>query len=299
VTYGLPSMAKWGTRFKRVLSRATEVYQATQEKYPGDDMLFGFVNSVTQGLAFMRASELGVGVRALVLHDPGSPRIFGATRYFLDKWKALGRPADEIDLASLRRAIPEDATTKAARGRRVVADTKKVRDRRKLMTMLFADVKGFSSLSEEQSRKFFRAFLREVARILKDVPSPPAFCNTGGDGLFVVFEKSTDCAALASELTRIDFERPGLPPEMSIRVGPHTGPVYPAKDPVIGKNNYFGANVNRAARIEPVTAPGCAYASEQFAAVLAVTPGHNFRCEFIGKEELAKNYDQCRLYRLV
>ena len=27
------------------------------------------------------------------------------------------------------------------------------------------------------------------------------------------------------------------------------------KDPVIGKNNYFGANVNRAARIEPVTAP--------------------------------------------
>jgi len=33
--------------------------------------------------------------------------------------------------------------------------------------------------------------------------------------------------------------------------------------------------------------------------MLAVTPGHKFRCEFIGKEDLAKNFDHCRLYRLV
>lgn len=194
---------------------AMEVYQATQEQYLGDDMLFGFVNSVTQGLALMRGSELGVDVRALVLHDPGSPAAFGGTRYFLDQWQALGRPADEIDLANLRRAIPDAAMTQTPRIRRMAAKTERVRGRRKLMAMLFAE------------------------------------------------------------------------------------PVYPADDPVIGKQNYFGANVNRAARIEPVTAPGCAYASEQFAAMLAVTPGHNFRCEFIGKEELAKNYDQCRLYRLI
>jgi len=109
VTYGLESMAKWGTRFKRALSRATEVYQATQEQYLGDDMLFGFVNSVTQGLALMRASELGVGVRALVLHDPASPRVFGGTRYFLDKWRALERPAEEW-LPKRRRFVASESS---------------------------------------------------------------------------------------------------------------------------------------------------------------------------------------------
>ena len=69
-------------------------------------------------------------------------------------------------------------------------------------------------------------------------------------------------------------------------------------DAVIGKENYFGSHVSRAARIEPVTAPGCAFVSEQFAALLAVEPGHEFVCEYIGIEDLAKHYDRCPLYRL-
>ena len=44
--------------------------------------------------------------------------------------------------------------------------------------------------------------------------------------------------------------------------------------------------------------PGCAFASEQFAALLALTPGHGFVCEPLGLQALAKDYDVCPLYRL-
>jgi hypothetical protein len=41
-----------------------------------------------------------------------------------------------------------------------------------------------------------------------------------------------------------------------------------------------------------------AYTSEQFAALLALEPGQDFVCEYIGVESLAKEYDRCPLYRL-
>ena len=53
------------------------------------------------------------------------------------------------------------------------------------------------------------------------------------------------------------------------------GPVYSGHDPIIGKMNYYGSHVNRAARIEPVTIPGCAFLSEQFAALLAIDPARD------------------------
>jgi class 3 adenylate cyclase len=69
-------------------------------------------------------------------------------------------------------------------------------------------------------------------------------------------------------------------------------------DPIIGRENVFGSQVNRAARIEPVTTPGCAFASEQFSAMLAAEDGHIFTTEYVGIEELAKGYDRCPLYLL-
>jgi class 3 adenylate cyclase len=83
-----------------------------------------------------------------------------------------------------------------------------------------------------------------------------------------------------------------------VRIGLHTGPVFEGYDAIIRRNNYFGSHVSRAARIEPVTAPGCAFVSEQFAAALAMTPDHGFVCEYLGMQPLAKEYDVCPLYRL-
>ena len=170
--------------------------------------------------------------------------------------------------------------------------------------MLFADVAGFSGLPEPHLPAFFIEFLALVEQQLKTTPT--LFRNTWGDGLYIVFPDVVGCADYALRLLRrlegFDFAGFGLRlPEdkkPGVRIGLHTGPVYEAYDAIIGRNNYFGSHVSRAARIEPVTAPGCAFASEQFAAALALAPGHDFVCEYLGMQPLAKDYDVCPLYRL-
>ena len=69
-------------------------------------------------------------------------------------------------------------------------------------------------------------------------------------------------------MATLDFKSVGLPPDTTVRVGLHAGPVFSQHDPIIERVNFFGSHVNRAARIEPVTTPGCVFASEQFAALL-------------------------------
>ena len=132
------------------------------------------------------------------------------------------------------------------------------------------------------------------------------FQNTWGDGLYVVFADVVACADFAlrllERLERFDFGsfgfKLGEEKKPGIRIGLHTGPVFEGHDSIIGRKNYFGSHVSRAARIEPVTAPGCAYVSEQFAAAVAVASGHDFVCEYLGLQPLAKSYDVCPLYRL-
>jgi class 3 adenylate cyclase len=141
-----------------------------------------------------------------------------------------------------------------------------------------------------------------VKRVIDVTNPPPAFVNTWGDGLYVVFEGVVAGADFALRLVdrvkTVDWSGLGMPADTTVRIGIHAGPVYQRMDPIIGRENVFGSQVNRAARIEPVTTPGCAFASEQFSAALAAEPGHPFTSEYVGIEELAKGYDRCPLYLL-
>jgi len=84
-----------------------------------------------------------------------------------------------------------------------------------------------------------------------------------------------------------------------MRIALHVGPVFEKMDPFTGYDNLYGAHVNRAARIEPVTDEGCIYASEQFIATLieerSRKPGFNmsklpYTFTTIGTIPLAKDY---------
>ena len=68
-------------------------------------------------------------------------------------------------------------------------------------------------------------------------------------------------------MTEVDKLASGLPDDMTLRIGLHLGPVYTRArpDPAM-HDNFFGAHVSRAARIEPVTPPGCVYVTETMAA---------------------------------
>jgi class 3 adenylate cyclase len=90
-----------------------------------------------------------------------------------------------------------------------------------------------------------------------------------------------------------NWESKGLPQALSLRIALHAGPVFGGIDPVTGNRNYTGTHVSRAARLEPKTPPGEVYASEGFAALVAVdkvNPKTEFLCEYVKQLEWAKHY---------
>jgi class 3 adenylate cyclase len=96
----------------------------------------------------------------------------------------------------------------------------------------------------------------------------------------------------------VDWTAVGLADSSQIRIALHAGPVFCGFDPIMGRDNYFGSSVTKAARIEPVTPPGMVYASEAFAATLAATEKDGFALEYVGRLALAKGYGESRVYRL-
>jgi adenylate cyclase len=75
--------------------------------------------------------------------------------------------------------------------------------------------------------------------------------------------------------------------------------VFRGPDPLLGKDNWYGSAVARAARIEPITPPGEIYVTEPFAAILALETGLDaYSCEYDGEVPIAKGYGHFRMYRL-
>jgi class 3 adenylate cyclase len=74
--------------------------------------------------------------------------------------------------------------------------------------------------------------------------------------------------------------------------------VYLGEDPVTGNVTAFGSNVNRAARIEPITPPGQVYVSQAFAALATAQNVPDFTCEYVGLLPLAKNFGTFPMYLL-
>jgi hypothetical protein len=48
--------------------------------------------------------------------------------------------------------------------------------------------------------------------------------------------------------------------------------------PILDRENFFGAQVSRTARVEPVTPEGCIYVTETMVAVLALHNADKFAC---------------------
>jgi class 3 adenylate cyclase len=312
VDYGLDSMRGWRRRFEQVLVKTKHLHYATTELYLEDDALFEFGNVFTQGLAIIRAEERSVDAFALVVRDSDSQTRRGGTASFAEKWPRWCHEPVSIDLAALRAEVstlqasppqteirPNGATAPAKRAGRLERNVK---------AMLFADVKGFSSIPDDKVPDFFYTFLNQVKRAIVGSKPGPVCRNTWGDGLYLVFDQVADAAGFALQLLdhleQVNWEKLGLRKRTTVRIGMHAGPVFHRLDPILGKKNVFGNQVNRAARIEPVTTPGCVFVSEHFAAVLAVEagqatePNRQFACEYVGIEDLAKGYDRCALYRL-
>jgi class 3 adenylate cyclase len=290
----------WTARFERALEAATSVGYGVQERFLGDESLYGYAGTLIQGAALMRARELETEPMMLAVLDAAAERRDGGTRDLVENWRRLGLPLEIVDPAALRDGLP--GAPAAASTPATAIETRSTPLRRQVRTMLFADMVGFSRLQEEDTPSFLVHFLGAIAEMLQRCGHPPDFVNTWGDGLFMVFDEVGAGVEFALQLRdavqRTDWAARGLPAGTSVRMGMHTGPVFEALDPLIGRPNYFGSHVVRAARIEPVAVPGAVYVSAELAFSLAASGAAGFATDYLGVLPLAKGYGSGPLYRL-
>jgi class 3 adenylate cyclase len=168
--------------------------------------------------------------------------------------------------------------------------------------MLFADFAGFSRVHDAVAPLFQESFLKLAAGQIEAARVKPLLASTWGDALYVVFDSPRDGADFAlsflESMRAVDWTAVGLPDSSQIRIALHAGPVFRGYDPIMGRDNYFGSSVTKAARIEPVTPPGMVYVSEALAATLAASGQRDFALEYVGRLPLAKGYGESRIYRL-
>ncbi|MEK6243967.1 MAG: TRAFs-binding domain-containing protein [Pseudomonadota bacterium] len=298
--------ASWVERFDRVFSRASSVSYCVEENHLGDDILYAYAAELTVGLAALRAEQLETEAVMLAVVEPDDEGRIGGTAGNVKRWEAQGRRAAVLNLREIRAGAPEPA--RSATPDSDFDPSREARPaglpwgQRQIRTMLFADMVGYSKLREHETPQFFVHFLGAIEREMDASRDRPVFGNTWGDGLYLVFEDVAHGADFALRLrdaiARIEWRKAGLPADMNIRIGMHTGPVFRARDPIIKRENFFGSHVTRAARIEPVAAPGSVYVSEQTAAALAASDNRRFACDYLGPLGLAKQYGSGRIYRL-
>jgi len=299
VDYGLKAMAEFRVRFDEVLQQS-DLHYATTEKYLGDDALFEFNAAFAQGLALIRADQLGVEPIALTTVNRSAPAVFPD---FLRCWKERSFGSVHfIDLEEIRTRILPKNPAWFAKDKSSATFASEPRPNRKVRAMLFADVKGVSEVTEQQLPRFILHWMNILDREIAASTHQPLHCNTWGDGVFLVFESVTTCADFATRIVtafeKMDWTTIGAPADTNVRIGVHNGPVYEQLNPLLHRSEFHGSHVNRAARIEPLTTPGTVFASEQFAAFLTLESQQEFAIQYEGAMRLAKSEEPVRLYRV-
>ncbi len=304
LTYSvLPGGASWATRFERVLAGARSVTVAAQSRYFGDDALFEHASDLMLGLCLLRAQQLAVKSTALLVADETQAGLTGGTLATRDLWGRHGLELHTIDLTALRAGHGPQATAGVVNEARTRPQSPVLAGgKRSIKSLLFADVKGFGHLAEEHFPAFFQRFRGLVPGTIVSTRIEPLECSSSGDGLYAVFATPQDAAgfamALSTALGSTDWLAMGLPADTHIRIALHTGPVFSGIDPMTGRLAFYGAEVTRTARVEPVVIPGQVLVTEPFAAVLAAQANGAFACDLVGTQALAKDHGTARLYRL-
>jgi class 3 adenylate cyclase/tetratricopeptide (TPR) repeat protein len=319
--------ALWQPLFDQAMEEAATVRAIGQVYEPGSSVGWEYLMEVTAGIALNTARASRLDVQPMVLWDGEPGRGAGGTESFLAFWR------DQLQQQAIVLDLP------AATGGRIKLASRRKEDRseraimhQEVKTMLFADIVGYSKLTEHVIPEFVETFLTRVSQLAADSKHAPLHINTWGDAIYAVFDFAHDAGAFGLELTEMikegekDWLQKGLyweePPTakegpikkpLNIRIALHTGPVFMHYNPVLRQLGFTGSHVSRAARIEPVTKPGEVFASEEFAALAELgaeierrssgegqASGARFVCDYAGSMHLAKGYPgRYRIYRVL
>lgn len=299
---------EWVERFEQALSRAATVTYATKERFLGHTVLLRYANAITTGMGWLRADLLLTEPELLVAWDYRASNQPGSPSDFMDHWPDIAR-LHLIELDELEATGPDAPVDTPTLSRRVEPE-------RVIRAMLFADVVGFSRMGEEYLPNFL-TLLERIKALFDDTGNDPELIEAWGDALYVVMANApamlTHAFRLREAFTAIDHRNLGLPEQLNVRIGLHAGPVFPARHPVTGRSIFSGRQVNRAARIEPITMPGEVYGSQEFVALLTAeenavrhemqfrgaryTPW--YRAEYLGVVDMPKRHGRQPVYHLL
>lgn len=289
--------ADWVERFERLLAGATEVIIASEQRMGAGPVSHEYGFRMLDGAAAVKADELETDLVALALWDGHAGDGRGGTASAVEHWRRLGRRVEIIDPAAL--AAPASSLRSVDTGAAPSQEPAGHGGARRgydpqIVGLLFADVRGFSTLTDHEIPLFVEHLLGTIGAELSGARRPPLLANTWGDGLYLVFEGVEETGEFALRLCEAvrstDWRAVGFRSDLGLRIGLHAGPAYACLDPVTGRPNYIGAHVSRAARIEPVTPPGEVYASRAFASLARSEGVRTFGCAYVGQMPLAKSY---------
>ncbi len=311
---------EWIERVRAAIERSSRVEETGRGSYHHDDLLFRHANQIIAGKAILRSRLLETEPLLLSVWDGRRRREPGGTCETVEAWRRLGFAHRNVDPSPFRRIRADLRSRDVAQPPQAAADpiapdsiplhagpalgTDRYPPgiRREVVTLLFADLVGYSRLAEDQVPYFVKDFLASLVDRMKRLRGRPLFKNLWGDALCFAFSDpaaAAECALSLRDLVRqTEWSARHLPADLAIRIGLHAGPVFKGREPVLKRLNYFGSHVNLAARIEPITRPGNVYASEQFVALLVARGSKGIDSRYVGVITLPKEFGSYPIYHI-
>jgi class 3 adenylate cyclase/tetratricopeptide (TPR) repeat protein len=210
-------------------------------------------------------------------------------------------------LEKIQKYLPKGLTEK------ILSQKDRIQGERKQVTVMFADMEGFTGLSEKIDPEETYTIMDQVYEILiHKVHDYEGTVNEfTGDGIMALFgapialedapQRGVRSAyAIHREMTRfrekMKQEKQNIPP-IKMRIGIHTGPVVVG---TIGNDlrvefKAVGDTVNLASRMEGLAVSGSTYVSEQ---TFKLTEGL-FRYEALGEHAVKGKADPVKAYRVI
>jgi class 3 adenylate cyclase len=142
----------------------------------------------------------------------------------------------------------------------------------KTRSILFMDVSGWSKLSAHTIHEYVTKAMPVLAKQI----SGQDFMNTWGDAIVATFDSAKEAAESALRIKAFfsqSYPHQGVAQGLSCRISLHTGEVILCENPLRGGEDIFGDAVHKAARLEPVTAPGHVFCTDAFASHLKGVEG--------------------------
>ena len=284
-----PGGTSWVTRYRRCLEQASSVTIASTTPWLHDDNQFAYASQLMMGGARLRASFLNTHAWQLAIWDGVESAGVAGTGADVGRWRNHGGETVTLEPGAFDRELPrpEGAAPPGNASRAV-------------RSIIFTDFKGFSKIGEAELPYFWEDVMGGVAAVIERHRDEVLCRNTWGDALFAVTASASAAAHIALELQEalVELALARFGEEAGMRVSVHLGPVYSLTDPVTGVPTVLGEEVNRTARIEPVTPVGQVYVSESFGAILAMEQPGQFRLSYVGRVKLAKAHGELGMYRL-